>query len=212
MENIILFFYDLGLMAALAVVGPFLLTKKKARAGLSQKFGKLPRSFENSLSSQQETVWLHAVSVGEFTAVLPFIKLFHARYPDKKIVISTTTETGNKLALEHVGDFASVFYFPFDLSWVVKTVLDVVHPSIVFLAETELWPCFTNECAKRHIPMVILNGRMSPRSFKSYKLFGFIFAPLLKKFDLIGAQSKIEAERYESIAQEKLPTIALGNL
>jgi 3-deoxy-D-manno-octulosonic-acid transferase len=212
MENLLLFFYDIGLLAALAVLGPFLLTKKKARAGLSQKFGKLPQSFENSLAACQETVWLHAVSVGEFTAVLPFIKLFHERYPDKKIVISTTTETGNKLALEHVGDFASVFYFPFDLSWVVKTVLDIVHPSIVFMAETELWPCFTNECAKRDIPLVILNGRMSPRSFKSYKLFGFIFAPLLKKFSLIGAQSKTEAQRYESIAQVKLPTIALGNL
>jgi len=212
MQTLILFYYDIGLMMALAVFGPFLLIKKKARAGLTQKFANLPKAFQKSLPADEQTVWLHAVSVGEFTAVLPFIKVFHERYPDKKIVISTTTATGNKLAQELVGDFASIFYFPFDLSWVIKKVFDTVRPAIVFVAETELWPRFTHECAKRNIPLVLLNGRISPRSYRSYKMFSFIFGPMLKSFSLIGTQSKIEAQRYETIAGQKLPVQALGNL
>jgi len=212
MQTLILLYYDIGLMVALILLGPFFLAKKKARAGLWQKFAHLPNSFEKSLPARQQTVWLHAVSVGEFTAVLPFIKVFHAHYPNKKIVISTTTETGNKLAQERVGDFASVFYFPFDLSWVIKKVLDIVRPSIVFVAETELWPRFTHECARRNIPLVLLNGRISPRSYQSYKMFSFIFGPMLKSFSLIGTQSKVEAQRYETIAGEKLKVKALGNL
>jgi 3-deoxy-D-manno-octulosonic-acid transferase len=212
MEKLLLFFYDITLSVALTVLGPILLIKRKARAGLGQKLGFLPEAFVEQMRNDKEKIWLHAVSVGEFTAVLRFIELFHARYPEKQIVVSTTTETGNKLAQERVGQFASVFYFPFDLSWVVRKVLDTVRPSMVFFAETEIWPCFTSECAKREIPLVILNGRMSPRSFKSYKTFSFLFAPLLKKYSLICAQSKAEAQRYERIAQAKLPTIALGNL
>jgi len=212
MENLLLFFCDIGLLVVLTLLGPILLTKKKTRAGLSQKLGFLPQAFKEKVRTDQKKIWLHAVSVGEFTAILPFIEVFHARYPDTQIVVSTTTETGNKLAQERVGGFALVFYFPFDLSWVVRKVLDTVRPSMVFFAETELWPFFTYECAKREIPLVILNGRMSPRSFKSYKIFSFLFAPLLKRFSLICTQSQAEAERYESIAQTKLPTIALGNL
>jgi 3-deoxy-D-manno-octulosonic-acid transferase len=212
MEKLLLFFYDIGLLIVLALVAPISLIKKKFRAGLFQKFGFLPQSFRQKLRSDTKTIWLHAVSVGEFTAVLPFIEILHSRYPDIEIVISTTTETGNRLAQERVGKFAAIFYFPFDLSWVVRRVLDTVHPSMVFFAETELWPCFTNACSRLKIPLVILNGRISPRSFNSYKLLTPIFAPLLKKFSLIGTQSKIEAQRYESIAGTKLPTIALGNL
>jgi 3-deoxy-D-manno-octulosonic-acid transferase len=212
MEKLLLSFYDIGLLVVLTLLGPFLLTKKKARAGLSQKLGFLPKDFEEQMRTDKQKIWLHAVSVGEFTAILPFIELFHARYPDKHIVVSTTTETGNKLAQERVGNYASIFYFPFDLTFVAQKVLDIVRPSMVFFAETELWPCFTNECAKREIPLVILNGRMSPRSYNSYKAFSFLFGPLLKKYSLICAQSKAEAQRYESVAQQKLPTIALGNL
>jgi 3-deoxy-D-manno-octulosonic-acid transferase len=212
MENLLLFLYDIGLLIALVLAWPILLIKKKTRAGLLQKFGFLPQSFEQKVRAASEAVWLHAVSVGEFTAILPFIELFHARYPEKQIVVSTTTETGNKLARERVGKFAAIFYFPFDLSWVVRRVLDTIRPSMVFFAETELWPGFTNECSLREIPLVILNGRISPRSFKSYKLLAPIFAPLLKKFALIGAQSKAEAQRYEGIAGTRLPAIALGNL
>jgi 3-deoxy-D-manno-octulosonic-acid transferase len=212
MESFLLFVYSIGLAVALPTLGPVLLIKEKARAGLAQKLGLLPQSFKSSLSLNKETVWFHAVSVGEFTAVLPFIELFHRRYPHKHIAISTTTKTGNVLARERAGHFASVFYFPFDLPWVVTKVLGVVRPSIVFMVETELWPCFTDECYKRNIPLVILNGRMSPRSFRSYSLWRPIFGPMFKKFSLIGTQSQSESNRYEIVAGDKLPTIILGNL
>jgi len=212
MESFLLFIYSIGLAVALPIVGPVLLMERKARAGLAQKLGWLPQSFKSNPSFNKETVWFHAVSVGEFTAVLPFIELFHERYPDKHIAVSTTTETGNVLARERVGHFASVFYFPFDLPWIVKTVLSVVRPSIVFMVETELWPCFTDECYKRKIPVVILNGRMSPRSFRAYSLWRPLFGPMFKKFSLIGTQSQSEANRYEVVAGDKLPTIVLGNL
>jgi 3-deoxy-D-manno-octulosonic-acid transferase len=211
-ERIFLTFYNIGFALLLLIVGPFLLSKKKARAGLMQKLGFLPEKFLDAVAKSKHNVWFHAVSVGEFNAVFPFIEAFHKLHPEKSIVISTTTATGNQLAIERAGHFATIFFFPFDLPYPVERAVSAIRPELVVTVETELWPYFADYCARSKIPMVVLNGRMSPRSFKSYLYLRGVFGPMFRKLTLIGAQSKVEAERYEQIAGVKLPCAILGNL
>jgi 3-deoxy-D-manno-octulosonic-acid transferase len=212
MEQFLLFIYEIGLSALLLFVGPFLLLDRKARAGLSEKLGVIPDALANQLRRLNRPAWFHAVSVGEFAAAWPFIQAFHERFPEKAIVISTTTATGQALAKERAGNLALVVYFPFDLPWIVNKWLDLINPSLVCIMETELWPCFMESCSKRKIAVAMLNGRISPQSFRMHKLICPVSGPLLSKFALIGAQTQAEASRYRSIGGNSLPVSVFGNL
>lgn len=211
-ESFLLTAYEFGLAAVLLIVGPFLLLKRKSRSGLLQKLGLIDANLINELASLDSPVWFHSVSVGEFNAAWPFIESFHNNFPTKQIVISTTTFTGQSLAKERAGNMATIIYFPFDLPWIVTKWLLLVRPSLVAILETELWPCFVDCCFKRNIPVVILNGRISPKTHQFHKLLKPLFAPLLGKLALISTQSEAEAQRYRSIGDEKLPIVVCGNL
>lgn len=206
----LLYYLCFGLV--LVVAGPFLLLQKKARAGLWQKLGFVPGAIKAKKNQLSGCVWFHAVSVGEFNAVTPLIKAFHAKYPTVPIVVSTTTYTGQKLAQEKISDIASVIYFPYDLPFATSAYLDLLKPRLVVIAETEIWPGFCRECKNRKIKLVVVNGRISPRSFKSYFRYRAFFGPVLRLFDEIGVQSKEEAERYSKIASGGAKIRVLGNL
>jgi 3-deoxy-D-manno-octulosonic-acid transferase len=212
METFCLLLYQILLALLLLVAGPFLLVKPKTRAGLFEKFGFLSKAFVDGLSSQSQAVWFHAVSVGEFNAIYPFIQAFHEKYPGYQIVVSTTTETGNKLARERTGNFAEIFYFPFDFAIPIRRAISVIKPSLVVIVETELWPFFATECRKQSIPIAILNGRMSPRSARTYEKLKLFFGPVLRNFSLIGAQSEVEESRYRRIGGNNLSIKVFGNL
>lgn len=139
------------------------------------------------------------MSVGEFNAVLPLIEALHKKHPEISIAVSTTTGTGQKLAQNKVGNFASVFYFPFDLFPFTTAWLKTIAPDLVVIVETELWPGFTYECQKRNVKLMIVNGRMSPKSFKTYFNLRFFFSQVLSRVTVIGAQSQSEVERYRQI-------------
>lgn len=204
--------YYLVFALVLIVAGPFLLLKKKARAGLSQKLGNVPDTIALDADKLKFGIWIHSVSVGEFNAVRPLIERLHETLPDLPIMVSTTTLTGQTLAQERVGRFARVFYFPFDLPFATGKWLDTLKPQLVVIAETELWPGFLTECKKRGIKVVLVNGRMSPKSFKSYQRYKFFFAPALRKYTKIGAQSESEASRYRAVGGETLPVVVTGNM
>lgn len=212
MERILLFIYETALTVLFVLVGPFLLLHQKARAGLGQKLGFIPAGLAAQLKKLTCPVWFHAVSVGEFNAAWPLIQAFHQRFPETPMVISTTTRTGQELALERAGRLATIIYFPFDLSFIVNRWLDLVRPSLVAILETELWPSFMDACYKRKFPVIMLNGRMSPRSFGMHKLAKPWSSALLGKFAMIGAQSESEAKRYRAIGGDKLPICVFGNL
>lgn len=167
----------------LTLAGPFLLLRKKARAGFWQKLGLVPREIRSN-SNLKGAVWFHAVSVGEFNAILPLIRAFHERFPLLPVVVSTTTYTGQALAQQNVAKFAQVIYFPYDLP-TAAAWLDALRPTMVVIAETEIWPGFARQCRKRGIKLLVVNGRMSPRSFKSYRRWRFFFGPVLRCFDEI---------------------------
>ncbi len=190
---------------------PILLFRAKSRAGLPQKLGAVPAD----LQIDGQSIWFHAVSVGEFNAIRPLLEEFHRQNPGIKVVVSTTTATGQKLAKEKVGAWASVVYLPFDCIWALRPWLDRVNPSLFVIAETEIWPGLTDQCTSRSIPILIVNGRISPRSFKSYYRFRAFFRLVIEQFKCIGTQTEEEAERYRKIlGTRRVPDQiqVLGNL
>lgn len=206
--------YYFGFTLLLCIAGPFLLLHKKARAGLVQKLGVVPDYVKagKTRAGNELRIWIHAVSVGEFNAVHPLIQALRTDYPSAAIFVSTTTATGQKLAHEKIGDFATVFYFPFDLPWALNSWLDAIAPHMVVIAETEIWPGFTHEAAKRGIQLCCVNGRISPRSFKGYQRFDWFFSTVLSKFAALGVQTEEEAQRYIALGGRTQSIHVNGNL
>ncbi|MDZ4833797.1 MAG: 3-deoxy-D-manno-octulosonic acid transferase [Candidatus Melainabacteria bacterium] len=209
--NVIPVYYFFVLLVLL-VAGPFLLFLKKARSGLSQKFGVIPKEIVLDQDNLKNGIWVHSVSVGEFSAVRPLLEKLNEGYPDIPILVSTTTLTGQTLAKERVGRFARVFYFPFDLPFATGRWLDTLKPALVVIAETELWPGFLSECKKRGIKTVCVNGRMSPKSFKSYERYKLFFGRALRNYSRLGVQSENEAIRYRAVGGSQLPVTITGNM
>jgi len=204
-----IFLYYCVVFIVLIFASPLLIFKGKARAGLSQKLGMVPEGFEVNSPS----VWFHAVSVGEFNAIKTLLALFKTAHPDIPVVVSTTTRTGQALANETVGSWAKVIYMPYDLPWSVSTWLKRAKPRLVVIAETEIWPGLAYQCKTRGIDLVVVNGRISPRSFKSYSRFKSFFASVLANFTAFGVQADSEAERYRALAApKKIDVEVLGNL
>lgn len=224
-----IFIYYILVLLVLVVAGPFLLLKKKSRAGLSQKFGIVPEQLKERVGSRKQShrqvevqpnsneitksgIWLHAVSVGEFNAVFPLVKRLQEEMPDLPLYLSTTTATGQALACERVGSFASVFYFPLDLPGPIASWLDTLQPQLVAIAETEIWPGFAHECKKRGIKLVTVNGRISPNSFKTYYSLRAFFGRVLSCYTAFGVQTESEAQRFRAIGGENSSISVLGNL
>ena len=204
--------YSLVFKGALLLAVPLLLFRPKTRAGLSQKLGFIETTDLNNAHAAQKSIWIHTVSVGEFNGAFPLIQAIQAKYPNRPIVISTTTQAGQLLAKQRMGKIAQVIYFPFDLTSVVERFLSLADPALIIIFETELWPSFISACWERKIPVAILNARMSPRSFKRYKLAKWFFGPIIRKLSLIGTQSEAESQNYKDVAGINLPIQVLGNL
>lgn len=180
---------------------------------MSQKLGFIPSEIRQKLrSTTVKPIWFHSVSVGEFNAAYPLVKAIHEKYPSRPIVVSTTTGTGQKLAHERVDDFAQVIYFPYDTHFAIKSWLDAIDPALFVIVETEMWPGLISQCTERKIPVVIVNGRISPRSFKSYKRIKAFFQRYVKMISRIGAQTSNEAERYRELTDGEVDIEVMGNL
>lgn len=167
------YFFNLIYGLVLLLLLPWLLfraaTTGRYRRGLKQKLlGSV-----SSLSGDKPVIWFHGVSVGEINLLVTVVKAFRQRHPDWHCVISTTTETGMAEARKRFADLTVIFY-PFDFSWAVKRTLKALRPRLVVLAESELWPNFLRIAAGRSIPVVVINGRMSPRSARRYRKIAWL--------------------------------------
>lgn len=210
--------YQIFLACGLLLLSPLLLFSAKARAGLSEKLGFLSGTLRRSKAAsafdpKRRSIWFHAVSVGEFNAVFPLIQEFHLRHPDFEIFLSTTTRTGQEQAQKKASSFACVFYFPFDFSFSISKYLDYICPELVVLVETEIWPAFMYECQSRRSKVVLVNGRLSPRSFEGYKRWKWFFAPVVSSFTHLCLQSEQEKLRFLELMQEPAAEISVcGNI
>lgn len=183
------------LLAVLLVSPKFfyrMIFHKRYRKGWSQRFGKITRK-----SPDKKCIWIHAVSVGEVNATRTLISALTAEFPDYEIVISSTTDTGFARACTVYDDELSVFYYPFDFSFIVNRAFTNIKPDLCILMELELWPNFTSVATRRKVPIVIVNGRISDRSFPRYKLIRPFTKWMFSRVTLILAQTKEYAERFK---------------
>ncbi|HEX8195488.1 MAG TPA: 3-deoxy-D-manno-octulosonic acid transferase [Pyrinomonadaceae bacterium] len=183
--------------------------KGKYAAGFWQRFGHLPE-FDGE---GKPIIWLHAVSVGETNAAKPLVKEILKNFPDYKLVVSTTTKTGQTLAREiFKNEAALVFYFPFDWSFVVRRALEKINPSVVLIMETELWFNFLRESKRRKIKIALVNGRLSEKSFKNYKLIREFVRRALANLDLALMSGEHDAERLIELGCAAEKTFVTGNI
>ncbi|WP_303672919.1 3-deoxy-D-manno-octulosonic acid transferase [Vampirovibrio chlorellavorus] len=195
--------YNILLCLGLVILSPlwlaYLASVPKARAGLKPKLGLYTDELKSQLSRKAKPrLWFHAVSVGEFNAIKTLIPHLSERYD---VVISTTTQTGQDLALRTFPQLI-VLYFPYDFPWVITRVLRYIQPDLVVLTETELWPNFIHEVTRvRGVPLILINGRLSQRSFKSYQWITPLIKPCLHEVTHLYMQSQADADRMVRLGQ-----------
>lgn len=191
--NIIL---TIGITVGIPLIIPIILLSEKRRKTFLQRLG-VKRLSENILFKRDRPIWIHALSVGEVLSSVPLVMKLKKHFKNKRIVFSASTKTGfeiaNKLFKKNVD---SIFFFPFDLLFSVKYITGKIDPAIVIIVESDIWPNFLFEMKKRHIPVVLINARLSNRSFKGYKRFSFIFNKLFLFFAKICTQSIEDARRF----------------
>lgn len=164
-------------------------------------------------SEKSKVVMFHGVSVGEVNAIEKLIKKTREVFPEIKIVVTTGTNTGQEIAHKKLDDTVNlVTYFPFDTPSCVKRFLDNVKPDTIFIAETEIWPNMAKECKKRGVKLCIINGRISDRTYNSYKKLRFFFKPLLNKYAGIYTQSTEDLNKFLSLGTNPDKTTRMNNL
>ncbi len=210
----ILFFYNLALFLALILSAPWWLfrmaTTHKYREGLRERLGFVPSRLRNP-TDPRPVLWLHAVSVGEVLAVSRLIAELDAAVPSHRILISTTTRTGQVLARERFGA-NRVFYCPLDLPWATRAYLNALQPRLLILAETEFWPNLLAGCSGRKIPVAVVNARISDRSWPRYRFLRALWLPFLSRLSLVLAQTQVDAERLRAIGCQPARVPVAGNL
>ena len=159
------------------------VTTGKYRAGFFQRLGDIPRR-----AGDRPCVWFHSVSVGELLAAEQLIREFVETHPDLDVVLSVTTQTGREIAAKRFSDL-NVFFYPVDLTWVVRSVLAKIRPSMIVLIELEVWPNLLDEAAARRIPVVVVNGRISRKSYLYYHYAWFALRKAFHSVTCWGVQS-----------------------
>ena len=210
-----LIIYNLLLTAFFILTLPYYAVQvarhEKYRAGLKQRLGFYPPSVRRGLKVGRR-IWFHAVSVGEVLAVMPLVKRVHAELPEVQIVLSTVTLTGQRVAGEKIGDAGVVLYFPLDMSFAVRRALRIISPALIVLVETEIWPNFICAAAERRIPIAIINGRISDRSFPGYRCARFFLRRFLNKVAAFSMQTDLDARRIQAIGAPPEKIKVTGNM
>ncbi|HEY4049535.1 MAG TPA: 3-deoxy-D-manno-octulosonic acid transferase [Acidobacteriaceae bacterium] len=209
----LLAFYSFILALVLVVGWPYwllqLLTKGKYREGLAERLGQVPQRLKSP--SGKRIIWMHAVSVGEVLAATHLVRELYARAPQYRVLLSTTTRTAQRLARERVGADRT-FYFPLDFGWIVRRYLKHLGPVLLVLVETEFWPNLLTECRKAGIPVAVVNGRISDRSYPRYVRLRRLWKRILTGISIALAQSEQDLDRLKAIGVPEDRVLFGGNL
>ena len=204
--------YSVLSVVALVIASPFLayqaVRHRKYVRSLRQRLGYLPLSFN---IDGDESIWIHAVSVGETLTARALIGELKTRYPGLKLFLSTTTMTGHEVA-RALTDVDGVFYFPLDWGFTVRRTLDVVRPRLFVMMETEIWPMLLRECRERGVATMLVNGRISKRSFARYALVRRFFRRVLDDVERFCMQSEEAARRIVALGADPARVIVTGSL
>ena len=206
--NIIILF---TLPVTIAFLAVQLLIHKKYREIVLPRLGFLSHVIKES-PGQKPVFWIHAVSVGEVMAVTPLVKRLREEYPKGRLLVSTVTQTGQVTARQKLPEADGVFYFPFDLPWVVQRVIQRIRPTIFVFLETEIWPNFLFALARAGVPAVMVNGRISEKSYRGYRLLGIFFRKVLETVSLFSVQTDLDKERLIALGVDAHKVVRTGNM
>lgn len=207
----IYFFYDIVLFLASLVYLPFYALRGRVHGELWTRLGFFREGFLED-SGGRETVWIHAVSVGEARAAEALLSLMREAWPGKRLVISTVTPTGYEIARRIMREGEVVFYAPLDISLVVKKFLRRLRPSVLIILETELWPNLIRLTRDQGAKIIIVNGRISDRSFRRYLWVKGFLRPTLNGIDLFCMQTRESADRIISLGAWHKKVHVTGNI
>jgi 3-deoxy-D-manno-octulosonic-acid transferase len=203
--------YTLFYIFALIVILPFEYYKRPReirKRWLREKCGLYPSS---SVSCPSSFIWVHAVSVGEVMAAIPLLRKLKAAYPAKSIMLSTITDTGQKVAREQSPFGTRVVYLPFDIPAILKSMIEGMNPELFIIIETELWPNLLRILKKNRIPVILLNGRISAKSFRGYHMLSFFMKKVLSAVDAFGMQNEEYADRLKRLQADGRKIQVVGN-
>ena len=203
--------YDLFFIIFSILYLPYFLIKGKWRGFSRQRFGVFPAGALSGLKGSRP-IWIHAVSVGEVMASVPLFEEITKNYPGEKIVVSTVTSTGNRVARDKLNGRAVVMYLPLDISFIVDRVVKIVNPKAVLIAETEIWPNFIKSLRHHGAKIALFNGRVSADSFNGYRMIAPFLRGVLRKIDLFLMQSKSDADKIISLGAPADKVKVTGNL
>ncbi len=172
----------------------------------SERLGRIPRL------SKKPRIWLHAVSVGEVNAAHPLIQTLLDEFPDHALLITTTTPTGSEQVTRSWGTRVEHYYFPYDLPHAIRRFLRRTSPSLLVVMETELWPNCFFLCARRHIPVLIANARISDHSYLGYRKYKRLLRPAIDNIDLVATQSKTDRDRFICLGVPRHRVLVTGNI
>jgi 3-deoxy-D-manno-octulosonic-acid transferase len=219
--------YSLLTAAGMLLLSPYFLLRGlvqgKYLSNIPERFAwRFPPGLRDQRpgGSPEKSIWIHAVSVGEVLAVLPLAQLVKKAFPQLRLVVSTTTVTGQKIARERMPFADAVFYFPLDWRGPVQRALAAARPAAVIIVETEIWPNFLRECRRAEVPVIFVNGRLSEKSFRGYgralvysagALAGFL-KKVLSDGSLYLMQSEEDAARLIALGAPRERIYVTGNL
>jgi 3-deoxy-D-manno-octulosonic-acid transferase len=205
--------YSVLIVLFFIVTSPYLLYQavryRKYVTSLPQRLGILPVSFN---LDADESIWIHAVSVGEVLTARALLQQLRERYPRLRIFLSTTTITGHQVARNNLQYLDDVFYFPFDFGFIVKRTLRLVRPRLFIMMETELWPNLLRACRAGGVRTLLVNGRISSRSYPRYRLARPLFRHVLANVDRFCMQSEESARRIIDMGADPARVTVTGSL
>ncbi len=181
------------------------------RAGFGERFGRFGSRVKLAVTNRH-VLWMHAVSVGEVNLCAQLIRALEPRVPNIKIVVSTTTSTGMGELQKRLPEHILKIYYPVDFRKYVSRAVAVLHPDAVVLVEAEIWPNFLWRLRDRRTPVFLVNARLSERSYRGYRRFGFFFRPLFASFAGVGAQSEADAGRLVELGCRPEAVQVIGSL
>jgi 3-deoxy-D-manno-octulosonic-acid transferase len=207
--------YNIFFTIFFVLASPYYFWRMRRRgnwqAGFSQRFGKFDSKFKQSLSNRH-TLWMHAVSVGEVNVCTQLIRALEPRLPNVKIVVSTTTTTGMGELFKKLPKHIGKIYYPIDHRKCVSRALNTVYPEAIILVEAEIWPNFIWRASNLGIPLFLVNARLSEKSYRGYKRFGFLFRRLFSAFTFVGAQNEVDAVRLRELGCPPEAVSVVGSL
>ena len=199
----------IGIVLALPVIFAKVLTCEKRQKTVIRRF----RPDVCIRAYTPRPVWVHALSVGEVLASAPLVKRIRKTHSHMPVVLSVSTLTGYEIAKRTLAaDVDQIFYFPYDLVWSVRRIIRSIHPAIFILVESDIWPNFVYEMKRQHIPFVLVNGRISPRSFSGYGYLSFFMRHVFSSVSSICTQTDMDAKRFVAIGAPPEKIHVTGNM